>query len=136
MFLNMNWSKIGSLMAPHLVSILISLGVVLLAWRKFMLPEIEGTLKEAQKTISTLAGLGGLRKSEWQDGAALEKAVGAEIIGKQIPELEALKLILDTGTWEKIEDAIENNPAAVIQMYEKWKHLIPGASQSSEKFDF
>jgi len=134
--IDMNWVKIGLEMGTHLIWMVATLGIVLVAWRRFMAPPIMEALENANKSMKTLSVQGNIRYEEFAALGELVGEVGGEIIIKQIPELEALKLILDTGTWDKIEDAIENNPAAVIQLYEKWKHMIPGASQTQDKFDF
>ena len=66
----------------------------------------------------------------------LEKAVTTDLLHNQIPELQALKLILSPSTWEQIEEMMEENPASVMQMYEKWKPHLGGAKQTQEQYMF
>jgi hypothetical protein len=132
----MNWQKIGSLVAPHIVTAIVTLVFGLVAFRRWVAPPIVEALEEASKTAKTLASLGGLKKSEYHDMKMIEKAVGADLIKEQLPELEALKLILSPGTWEMIEETIQENPEAVIQLYQKYGHLLPGSKQTSEEYMF
>lgn len=119
-------------MAPYLASILISVGLGILAFRKWIAPGIIEALEEASKTTKTLAGLGGIKKADWNDAQMIEKAVTSELILDKMPELMALQLVLSESTWEMIEEMIENNPAAVLQLYEKWAPHLGGASQTRE----
>lgn len=133
----MNWLKIGMMAAPYLVSIVISVALGIIGFRRWIAPGITEALQEATKTAQTLASLGGIKKKDWHDSKEIETAVASELIYSQIPELEALKLILSPSTWEQVEAMIEENPGAVIQLYEKYKpFLAAGAGQEQVKFDF
>ena len=133
----MNWLKIGLNVAPFLASIVISVAAVIFAFRKWISPDITAALEEAQTTITNLAKLGGVKTQEYKDMKNIEKIVGADLIKNKLPELEMLKLILSPSTWEEIETTIEENPEAVIQLYEKYGHLLPGAtSQKQEEYHY
>ena len=120
----MNWLKLGLAVAPFVASIVISVIIVILGFKKWIAPGINEALEEAKKTITNLAKLGGVKSQEYKDMKGIEKAVAADIITKNIPELEAIKLFLSPSTWEEIESTIENNPEAVLQLWEKYGHLL------------
>jgi len=132
----MNWQKIGMSAVPYLVSILISVALGVLAFRRWVAPDITAALEDATKTAQTLASLGGIKKADWNDGQKIEKAVAAELIYDKLPELQALKLILSESTWNEIEEMIEENPAAVIEMYEKYAPLLGKTSQKTEEYHY
>ncbi|MBA7644003.1 hypothetical protein ES703_51738 [subsurface metagenome] len=98
----------------------------ILAFNRWISPGINEALAEAQKTITTLASLGGMKKGEYTAAKDIEKAVATDLIKEKLPELEALRLILSPSTWEDIEDTIEENPEAVIQLYNKYKDHFGG----------
>ena len=132
----MNWQKIGMSAVPYLVSILISIALGILAFRRWIAPDIQGALEEATKTAKTLASLGGIKKADWNDTQALESIISTELIMEKMPELEALRLILSPSSWEQVEEMIDENPAAVLKMYEKYAPLIGVASQKQENYMF
>ena len=132
----MNWLKMGSAVAPFLVSILISVVVGALAFRRWIAPGIVEALETSAKTSTQLANLGGMKRKEYVDGQALDKVISKELIMDKLPELEALRLILSPSSWEQVEEMIEDNPAAVISMYEKYGHLLGGAEQKQESYMF
>lgn len=132
----MNWIKIGSNSVPFLASIILSVIIVIIGFRKYIAPDIVESLAEAKKTIETLASLGGIKKQDWHDVQKIEKAVTTDLIYDKMPELQALRLVLSENTWEQIEEMIEENPAAVMQLYEKWKPYLGGAEQLQEQYMF
>ena len=136
LFLDMNWQKIGIAAVPFLVSILISVIGMILAFRKWVAPPLVEALEEATKTAKTLASLGGIKKADWNDVQKIEKAVTGEIIMEKMPELQALRLILSPSTWDMIDEMVTENPAAVLQLYEKWAPYLGGAEQMQEKYMF
>ena len=103
-----------------------------------MAPEITEALEEAQKTIKNLAKLSGVKSQEYKDAKGIEKVVARDLIETKLPELEALKVILSPSAWEKIEETIEENPEAVLQLYEKYGHLLGDVEgeESKKTFDF
>lgn len=131
----MNWLKIGYASAPFLASIILSVAIVIVAFRKYIAPDIIESLEEAKKTIETLASLGGIKKQDWHDVQKIEKAVTTDLIYEKMPEIQALRLILSPSTWEQVEEMIDENPAAVMQLYEKWKPYLDGASEQ-QKVDY
>ena len=51
--------------------------------------------------------------------------------------LRALKVFVSPSTWEEIEDTIDNNPEAILQLWQKYGHLLGGdAAQKKLDFDF
>ena len=132
----MNWIKIGTAAVPFLVSILISVTLGILAFRRWIAPGIMEALEEASKTAKTLASLGGLKKKDWNDVQEIEKAVTTDLLFDRMPELQALRVILSPSTWEQVEEMIETNPGAVMQLYEKWKPYLGGAKQTQVQYNF
>lgn len=120
LFLNMNWVKAGLNVAPFLATALLSSIISLLAFRKWISPGINKALQEAQITITNLAKLGGIKRQEFTTMKGLEKDIAADIIKTSLPELEAIRLVVSEDTWEKIEQAIEENPEAIMQLYNKY----------------
>ena len=127
----MNWLKMGSDVAPFVATAILSSIISLLAFRKWISPGINEALQEAQTTITNLAKLGGLRSQEYTTMKGLEKDIAADIIKKQLPELEAIRLVVSEDTWEKIEQVIEDNPEAIMQLYSKYGAQF-GLSEQSE----
>ena len=135
-FLKMNWPKIGMSMAPYLASVVLSVIIGIICFRRWIAPGIIEALEASTKTTQTLASLGGIKKADWNDVQKIEKAVTTDLLYDQMPELQALKLILSSSTWEQVEEMIEENPAAVMQMYEKWKPYLGGSKQTQEQYMF
>lgn len=132
----MNWQKIGVMLVDRALVVLVSLVIVVIVWRKFMLPEIEGTLQEAQKTIKTIAGLGGIKKADYEGITKMENAIGSKLIIEKMPELGMIKMLIGAENADMLDEFIKENPTAALQMYEKYRPLLPGDSQSTEKTDF
>lgn len=133
----MNWLKIGYELARLVFYTSFSLVLGALFFRKFMAPEINGALEEAQTTITNLAKLGGVRSQEYTASKNVEKLVAEDFIKQKIPELELVKTFVSPSTWEEIEDTIENNPEAIIQLWEKYGHFFTDKQEQQKiKFDF
>ena len=132
----MNWQKLGILAAPYLVSILISVAVGILAFRKWIAPGIIEALEASTKTTQTLASLGGIKKAEWNDTQALEAVITKELLTNKMPELELLKLALSPSSWEMVEEMIEENPKIALQLYEKYAPLLGANSQKQEEYQY
>lgn len=118
---------------------LIPLVIGALLFRKYVAPGINEALEAVQEgvmKITNVAKLSGIKSQEYNDMKSIEKIVGRDLITEKLPELEALKLILSPGAWEQIEETIEENPAAIIQLYEKYGHLLPGNQEKATRFDF
>lgn len=123
-------------MVPYLVSILISVALGILAFRKWIAPDITAALAEATKTAQTLASLGGIKKADWNDTQELEAVITKELLLDKMPELELLRLALSPSSWEQVEEMIEENPKVALQLYEKYKPLLGGASQKQEQYQY
>lgn len=135
--MTMNWLKIGSQAAPFVASIVISVLIGVLGFRKYMAPEINEALVEAKQAIKNLATLAGVKSQEYKDAKGIEKIVAADLIEQKLPELQALKVILSPSAWEQIEETIEENPEAVLQLYQKYGHLLGAEGEELKKtFDF
>lgn len=135
-FLEMNWQKLGMSLVPHLVSILISVGLGILGFRKWITPGITEALEEASKTSTMLGNLGAIKKADWNDNQALEAVISKELILNKMPEIELLRLALSPTSWEQVEEMIQENPAVALQLYEKYKHLLGGTTQTQERYMF
>ncbi len=134
----MNWLKLGLSLAPYVVSVVLSVGITILAFNRYISPGINEALETAQTTITNLAKLSGVKSQEYTASKTIEKAVATDLIKEKIPELEALRLILSPSTWEQIEETIEENPESVIQLYEKYGHLFGegGLAEKKSLMDF
>jgi len=130
------WLNAGYILAMMLIPVLIG-GLL---FRKFVAPGINealGDILEAKASITNMAKLAGVKSQEYKDSKGLEKVVAQDLITTNLPELEALKLILSPSAWEKIEETIEDNPEAVLQLYEKYGHLLKaGVAQETFKADY
>ena len=131
-----NWLLVGF----ETARLLITLGIGALLFRKFVAPGINEALEavnEAVKKITTVAKLAGVKSQEYSAGKSIEKSVARDIINEKVPELEALKVFVSPSTWEEIEDTIDNNPEAILQLWQKYGHLLGGdAAQKKLDFDF
>jgi len=132
----MNWLKIGYVVAPHLVTLILSVVVGILAFRRWIAPEILEALAKSDKVSKTLAGLGGMKKQDWHDQEALETVITKELLLDKMPELELLRMALSPSSWEQVEEMIQENPKVALQLYEKYKPLLGGASQKKEEYNF
>ncbi|GAI33000.1 unnamed protein product [marine sediment metagenome] len=132
----MNWLKFGYSSVPYLASILISVAVGILAFRRWIAPGIIEALEEATKTAQTLASLGGIKKENWHDEQALETVITKELLMDKMPELELLRLALSPASWEQVEEIIESNPAAALKIYEKYAPLLGVTSQKKVEYTF
>lgn len=131
-----NWLLVGSEMARALI--ILAIGALL--FRKLVAPGINEALvdvQEAVKKITTVASLAGIKSQEFKDAKSIEKAVARDIINEKVPELEAIKVFVSKSTWEEIEDTIDNNPEAILQLWQKYGHLLGGnAKKQIEKMMF
>ncbi len=116
----MNWILIGSKLVDLLLPTLLSIGVIVLLYRKYVAPSLLAALDEAMKTTKTIASLGGITKAQREGTAELAKAVTKDIIMAKYPELEAIKMVVSPSTWTQIEDALENNPTGVMELVDKY----------------
>ena len=108
-----------------------------LIFKKYLAPQITEALEGAQETITNLAKLGGVKSQEFKDSKKIEALVAEDFIKQQIPELELVKTFVSPATWDEIQDTIENNPEAVIQLWEKYGHYFTDKQASEQlKFDF
>lgn len=111
-----------------------------LLFRRFVAPGINEALVDVQEAvmkITNVAKLAGIKSQEYSTSKDLEKVVAADLIKQNIPELEALKLILSPSTWEQVEDMLTESPEAVLQLYEKYGHLLKGQGEEQQKpYDF
>ena len=126
------WLNVGYTLAVMLVPLVIG-GLL---FRKFIAPGINQALldvEEATLKITNVAKLAGVKSQEYTVSKGIEKVVAEDLIKQNLPELEALKLILSPSTWEQIEETITENPEAVLQLYEKYGHLLPGAEGSKKR---
>lgn len=134
----MNWQSIGSELARLILSTVFTLVLGAFVFRRYFAPEIQEALEEAQATVQKIASLGGIKKADYAEIKELETAVTADIVKSRIPELEMVRLAVPAETWEKIEEAFENNPAGVLALWEKWKPYFTEQSEqeSLKQYDF
>lgn len=132
----MNWLLIGSELARLILTSAVSILVASFLFRRHIAPEFITALEEAQTTITNMAKLSGFKSQEYKDGKKIEKIVAADLLNQAIPELQALKLVVGSDTWEQIEELVQENPDQAMALYQKYGHLIPGAKQTTENFDF
>ena len=135
----MNWYKLGSDTVIYLFPTLLSLVIVILAWRRYVAPELYAALEDAQKVITTLASLGGIKKADRVNLQQLSKAVTTDLVKNKYPEFDLIKMAVSPSTWEQIEDALENNPTGVMELIDKYGHYFgmkQDTGQSPLKTDF
>lgn len=125
----MIWLNIGIELARLLVPTLLSVLIIALGYRKYIAPSLTAALEDAIKTTKTIASLGGIKKSQWADTQELSKAVTADLIKTQFPEIEFIKMALSPATWQQVEDAMETNPAGVMELIEKYGHYFTKDAQ-------
>lgn len=133
---DLNWYQIGSWLAGLLVSTAISASVTLYFFRKYVTPEINETVEEAQRVTKKIAALGGIKKHDYESVSEIEGVVGRALIEKQMPELAGLKMLLPESTWEKVEELLEENPEGALHLYQKYKHLLVKDEQTTASTDF
>lgn len=126
-----NWLKIGWEAARVIVYTVVSVLLTFKLYAIYVQPELIEALGEARDTVTKLASLAGVKSAEYRDSTNLEKKIAQDIIKERVPELDVIKMLVSPATWEDIETTIEENPAAIIQLYEKYGHLLQG--QGGEK---
>ena len=130
------WLNLGFEVARLLIPVLIG-GLL---FRRFVSPGINEAIlsvEEGVMKITNVAKLAGVKSQEYATSKGIEKVVAADLIKQNVPELEALRLVLSPDTWDQIEEAIEDNPEAVLQLYEKYGHLLKqGGADAPKPFDF
>ena len=131
-----NWQNVGTELARLLISTLLSLVLGGLVFRKLIAPEFEARYEESIQTVKNLAKLAGVKSNEFTDAKMLEKVVAKDLIMQNLPELQALKLVLAPGTWEQVEETIEENPEVAIQLYQKYGHLLPKVKGAEDEVDY
>ena len=122
-----NWLLVGYELARLFLSVL----TCALLFRKFVAPSLNEGLADVQEAvmkITNVAKLAGVKSQEYKDSKGIEQAVARDIINEKVPELEALKVFVSPATWEEIEDTIDNNPEAILQLWQKYGHLLGGAA--------
>jgi len=118
------WLRMGFAAVPYILTGLVTLGVGVLAFRRFYAPQILEALNEATETVKKISSFAGVRSGEARAQQSLERAVSGDVIKATIPEIEALKFFVSEETWAMIEDTIQTNPGAVITLYQKYGHLL------------
>lgn len=133
-----NWLAIGC-EATRLVIYTVS-GALLsgFLYARYVQPDLMSALQEAMGTITKVSTLAGVKSAEYRNAKNIEKAVARDIIEQKIPELDALKMFLSPATWEEVQDTIDNNPEAILQLWDKYGHLLKGvgAQESETKYNF
>ena len=131
-----NWLSFGYDLAFLAVCVAFSVLTGALMFKKYVSPQITAALEEAGETITNLAKLGGIRSQEYTAAKNIEKSVGRDLIENQIPELELVKTFVSPSTWEEIQDTIDNNPEALIQLWQKYGHFFKQGAAEREKTDY
>lgn len=136
--MGINWQIVGIELVKTVFYVLLSLVSGALVFRKYIAPELTAALQEATKTATMLASLGGIKKADRVTTKELARAVTADLVKTKFPELELVKLAVSPGTWEQIEEALENNPTGVMQLIEEYGHYFKKGADGQEKtkFDF
>ncbi len=127
-----NWLAMGSELARLLLSVVVSLVLGGLLFRKVIAPEFEARYLEAQQTVTNLAKLAGVKSQEYSESKTIEKLVSADLLRTNFPEWEALKLGLSQDTVDRVETMIEESPEVAIQLYQKYGHLIGGGGEAPD----
>lgn len=130
------WLLIGYESARLIITVILTIVVGGKIYARYIQPELVEALGDAQKAVKNLASLAGIKSQEYSSSKSIEKSVARDIIEKQIPELELVKTFVSPATWDEINDTLENNPEAVIQLWEKYGHLFKGVQQQELDTDF
>ena len=132
--LTLNWLKIGWELVSLLIPTLLAVIVIALGYRKYVAPDLLAALEAAVKTTTTIASLGGIKRAEREGLVDLSKAVTTDIIRAKYPEMDLIKLAVSPSTWEQIEEALESNPAGVMELIEKYGHYFGmGEAEAGQK---
>ena len=121
-----SWLQAGYELVRLLIPTLLSLVLGALIFKKVIAPEFNARYEEAQKTITNLAKLAGVKAQEYTEGKTIEKLVAADLLTTNFPEWQALKQGLSPDTVERVETMMEENPEVALQLYKKSGHLIGG----------
>ena len=139
-FMEFNWLQAGYELARLVVFTVVGLVSGVLLFREYVAPGINQAIEQldkADETITNLAKLAGVKSQEYTASKGIEKAVAEDFIKQKIPELELVKTFVSPATWVEIQDTIENNPEAVIQLWEKYGHFFTqGEEKQDTEFDF
>ena len=130
-----NWLSLGYWLATLVVTAAVSVGAGVYLFRQYVAPSINTAIQQldkADETITNLAKLAGVKSQEYTGAKNIEKAVAEDFIKQKIPELELVKTFVSPATWEEIQDTIENNPEAVIQLWEKYGHFFTQDQESQD----
>ncbi len=135
-----NWLQLGYEVARLIVFTVVGLVSGALLFREYVSPGIVQAIEQldkADETITNLAKLAGVKSQEYTASKGIERAVAEDFIKSKIPELELVKTFVSPATWEDIQDTIENNPEAVIQLWEKYGHFFTQGEETQDlQFDF
>lgn len=128
-----NWLSLGYELAFLLFSTAFTLVCGALFYRKYVAPSLMEELAKASETITNVAKLAGLKSQEYTGAKNIEKSVARDMIDNKIPELEAIKVFVSPATWEEIQDTIDNNPEAILQLWQKYGHYFNGGDGASSQ---
>lgn len=134
-----DWLLFGYRLATLIFSTAVSLVCGGLIFKKWLAPVLMGELEKANETVTNLAKLAGVKSQEFTGAKSIEKSVARDMIANKIPELEAVRVFVSQDTWDEIQDTIESNPEAILQLWQKYGHFFGGdaeAQQSTELPDF
>jgi hypothetical protein len=134
-----SWYVLGSELVRLIISTSVSLVLGGFLFRKYISPPLMESLEEAQKVIKKVAALGGIKKADMVSNQELSRAVTTDLVKSQIPELELARVMLSPSTWEQIDEALETNPAGVMELWEKYGDYFKKNSDGQElktKYDF
>lgn len=139
-FMEFNWQLAGTELARLILISAMSILAGAYLFRLYVAPSIVDAIEQlnkADETITNLAKLAGVKSNEYTASKGIEKAVAEDFIKQKIPELELVKTFVSPATWDEIQDTIENNPEAVIQLWEKYGHFFTqGEEREDTTFDF
>lgn len=145
--MEINWLNLGYVAVQIVVTGILTLVSGAFLYRRYVQDEIVSMLESTQEAINEaaatskrLASLAGVKGQEYAGAKNLEKEIASDLVNQNIPELQALKMLLTPSMWEKVEEAIENNPEQVLQLYQRYKPLLQGKlaqkKPEEQSFDF
>ena len=131
-----NWLLAGSKLAGMMFQTSVTLVCGALIYRKLVAPALTAQLALSSETITNVAKLAGVKSQEYTGAKNIEKSIARDLINNKIPELEAIKVFVSPDTWDEIQDTIDNNPEAVLQLWQKYGHHFTGVQEAQASVDY
>ena len=132
-----SWQVLGIEAVRLVISSLFSLALGVFLFRRYIAPGLTAALEDSINITKKIASLGGIKKADYENTQELTKAVTLDLIKTRFPEIEFIKMALSPATWQQVEEAMETNPAGVMELIEKYGHYFTkDAEENQESYMF